>query len=137
MKKYIETKEYDDGSRGRFEKLNGKHDGLWQIFYPNGKIKWERQMSKGLDHGYSRKFNQDDYLVEERYYFKDVLDGCSKIFDDMGRLKEETFFDMGYALREKVYDAEGNVIKDETKDNLVSYDATKLLNPQWGFLKLI
>ena len=113
--------------------LNGKREGIWSEFYPNGLLKnatsyvngakeglyvelnQNGQMTKrffnhnNMRHGEYKEFNYSS-LKEERIYKMGKLEGLVKIYYDGGKIMEEGAYQNG--LRDgisKWYDQNGNV----------------------------
>ena len=113
--------------------LNGKREGIWSEFYPNGLLKnatsyvngakeglyvelnQNGQMTKrffnhnNIRHGEYKEFNYSS-VKEERIYKMGKLEGLVKIYYDGGKIMEEGAYQNG--SREgisKWYDQNGNV----------------------------
>ena len=111
--KYIERKEYDDGSMGHFEKLNDQYHGIWKITWPNGQLQWEQCMDRGIIHGYCRKWNSEGQILEKSYYWKGLLHGSCRKWYDNGHLKEDGQWNDGIIIHRTLYYIQENLeIKD-------------------------
>jgi hypothetical protein len=99
MKINIERREYQDGGWGEFEKKKGKHHGRWRVFFPDGKLMWERHHVNGREHGTSRTWNRQGRLLEEKTYQDNVLHGRWKEWNAKGRLMRDDSFAFGERTR--------------------------------------
>lgn len=112
IKKTIKKIDYEDGSKGIFEKVNNKNHGLWTTLYPNGMKKWERQQYKDKTHGYDRKWNQQGMLIDEKQFWRDKIDGESREWFDNGVLKHESSWQMGRCIYMREWDENGTLINE-------------------------
>lgn len=113
--------------------LNGKREGIWCEFHPNGLVQSATSYVNGVKEGLHMEMNASGQLTkriffhnnmrhgeykefnyatvkEQRNYKNGKLEGLVKIFYDNGKLMEDGMYQNG--LREGVskwYDQEGNV----------------------------
>lgn len=113
--------------------LNGKREGIWSEFHPNGLLKSATSYVNGVKEGLYVELNQNGQMTkrffyhnnvrhgeykefnytsvkEERMYKLGKLEGVVKIYYDGGKIMEEGAYSNG--LREGVskwYDQNGNV----------------------------
>jgi hypothetical protein len=97
-----EKQRYGDGAWAEIEYLGDELDGLWTVYYPNGKKNWEREYAKGMQHGYERHWSRTGTLIEEKFFCEDKLHGPWRTWFADGRPKSETFFEMGKEVKRKV-----------------------------------
>jgi hypothetical protein len=113
--------------------LNGKREGIWSEFYPNGLLKSATSYINGIREGLYVELNQSGQMTkrffyhnnirhgeykefnystvkEERMYNMGKLEGLVKVYYDGGKIMEEGAYQNG--LRDGVskwYDQNGNV----------------------------
>jgi len=93
----------DEGYRGETTYISGIQTGLKRGWYPSGAPKYEYQMLMGTYHGKKREWHPN------------------------GKLSEEADYELGFDLRHKFWDKDGNLIEEfEREKNDPAYDALKL-----------
>ena len=61
-------------------------------YWPNGKVKWERNYKDGKLEGISKNYDENGTLRSEENYAGDKKEGMSKYFSDKGKLIKEVNF---------------------------------------------
>ena len=75
------------GVRQEMDLVDGKRDGLFRIFFDNGKIKQETQWKNDKENGYDRLYNEEGVLLMESE-FKDGKMIRSFCYTDKGEKRE-------------------------------------------------
>ncbi len=82
---------------------NGKYDGAFKRFFPNGKTKVECSYKFGEIHGLRRDYNFNNTLQFEGYYYYGERDSISKNFDEDGKLNHTSTYKKGSMEGEAVW----------------------------------
>jgi hypothetical protein len=91
----LEVDEDEDGVRSETEYVDGKRNGRWTVYYPNGKKNFERQYVNDVQNGYQRDWDENGNLIEEQWYRCGELHGVWKRWDSAGALVDESEFYCG------------------------------------------
>jgi len=93
----------DEGDRGETTYIDGIQTGLKRGWFPSGAPKYEYEMLMGLYHGKKREWHPN------------------------GQLAEDADYELGFDLRHKLWDEDGNLIEEfEYDENDPAYDKLKL-----------
>tara|TARA_B100001093_G_C26853641_1_gene1026302 strand:- start:213 stop:590 length:378 start_codon:yes stop_codon:yes gene_type:complete len=69
---------------------NGKDDGLWTFYFPNGKIQTKGTFNSGLRVGKWEYFHDNGLIFKENFYdMKGLKTGIWKTYDKNGKLISE------------------------------------------------
>ena len=64
--------------------MEGREDGVWKEYYPDGKISFEGEFLDGQETGVHKFYWPNGKLHEERVYRLGLPDGTWKLFDESG-----------------------------------------------------
>ena len=107
IERHVRKTRYGDGAWAEIQYLGEEMDGLWTVYYPNGKKNWEREYANGMQHGYERHWSRTGRLIEEKFFCEDKLHGPWRTWLANGNLKSELFFKMGREVKRKVQSVSG------------------------------
>jgi len=111
---YFENESYQIG-----DKINGKPDGVWQVFSKDGLLIEESNFKDGELHGPGKKFFSDGILEMEYNYKFGKQHGEYRQFHPNGNLAIEANFKNGKEVGNPViYDNEGNLKQENVKVNI-------------------
>ena len=68
---------------------NGLPDGIYVVYFENGKIEEVRSYYEGKFHGTWRTYDKNGILIAEAHYNKGKKNGIWRIWDDNGILRYE------------------------------------------------
>ena len=68
---------------------DGKLDGPWKMYYPNGKLMWVKLFKDGELEGAAKGYYEDGKLGEETIFLNGKPEGVFKSYYQNGKLKEE------------------------------------------------
>jgi hypothetical protein len=110
---------------------NGKADGLWLEWYPDGTLRYRAFWKNNLGHGLWEYFHTNGKLRSESFYIQDVANGIYRSYFDNGQLEYDGTYLMGNKNGvELIYDRNGTLVKRNFYDsgNLV-IDQPTLFEP--------
>lgn len=90
--------DYPDGGWCEQEYRDETLHGRWIVYYPNGRIKWERVLVDGLKHGPQRSYDEAGNLTEEQIFVGDELHGTWRRAAPDGTLQLVGEFKCGYPI---------------------------------------
>jgi antitoxin component YwqK of YwqJK toxin-antitoxin module len=119
-----------DGDTINFTHANGKKDGFWRYFWPNGDLKYEVFYENGEKEGLEISYyDNQDCLEYSNTYHKGVLDGPRVMFYANCNTKLEEFYSKGLkAGYERNFDINGlvtteaNFVKGELTGTYAHFD---------------
>ena len=81
-------KYYDNGNVGIKGQKNskGQHEGIWELFYPNGNIEGRTPYKEGKEDGIAEWFYKNGNIESRTSYKKGKLDGIEEEFDEQGNI---------------------------------------------------
>lgn len=81
---------YNDGKKEKYGfTRNGKDDGIYREYYPNGQLKYEYRYDLGKKVGIWRSWYEDGTNYTERHFENDRLNGKVLVWDESGKLAKE------------------------------------------------
>jgi antitoxin component YwqK of YwqJK toxin-antitoxin module len=104
-------KEYFDNGQVKQEMtiVDGKIDGVVQLWYRSGSIKETRVFKAGLRNGMWTSFTENRQKTGEASYKDDLKDGIWRVWDENGILRYEMFYKAGQKSGLWImYDDKGN-----------------------------
>ncbi|MDP3927595.1 MAG: hypothetical protein Q8R57_01095 [Bacteroidota bacterium] len=119
-----------DGDTINFTHANGKKEGFWRYFWPNGDLKYEVFYENGEKEGLEISYyDNQDCLEYSNTYHKGVLDGPRVMFYSNCNTKLEEFYSKGLkAGYERNFDINGlvtteaNFVKGELTGTYAHFD---------------
>jgi len=94
---------------------DGRPEGTYVIYFPNGKISEVRAYYKGIFHGEWRTYNEVGSLLATANYKNGEKDGVWHIWNEKGILRFEMFYAKGRRLGTwRSWDDEGNLVNEQT-----------------------
>ena len=72
---------------------NAELNGEYKIFYVNGKLTKLAHYKDGLLEGNSKKYSQEEVLIEDLNYIKNVLNGSAAFYEINGNLKQKGVYE--------------------------------------------
>ena len=75
--------------------IDGKKDGLWISYYPNGQLKSETFYQNGKQEGLQREWHDNGQLMTEYFYQNGKREGADRTWYENGQLKSEYIFQNG------------------------------------------
>ena len=99
-----------DQIRFKYNMKDGKLDGLFEEFYPNGNLKWKTIYKNGKIHGELKQFFKDKSLMTQTNYKEQEIDGEYVTFFQDGKKRIEGNYIMGkLACEYKEWHANGKL----------------------------
>ena len=89
-----------------------------KTFFPDGKLREEIALKRGLREGLTKVYFQNGKVAREEPYVAGKLQGTVKMFDDAGRMREQTVFGAG-----EKDGAEEKFFEDRTLESRVVWKA--------------
>ncbi|RZS99465.1 PD40 domain-containing protein [Aquimarina brevivitae] len=106
----IVVENYADGHPKLWrQEKNGKADGLWQEWYPNGKLRYRAWWKNGLGNGKWEYFYPNGQLRSASFYIKDIAQGIMTSYHENGQIAQQSVYIDG-RLDGIVYDYDANGI---------------------------
>lgn len=108
----IISEQYANGSPSLWKtRVNGKAEGLWLEWYPNGVLRYRAYWKNGLGHGRWEYFYPNGQLRSESFYINDITQGIYKSYHENGQLKyDATYIDGKKDGLEFSYDVNGMLL---------------------------
>ncbi|WP_299212825.1 hypothetical protein [uncultured Dokdonia sp.] len=105
----IISEQYANGSPALWKTLvNGKTEGLWLEWYPNGVLRYRAYWKNSLGNGRWEYFYPNGQLRSESFYINDITQGIYKSYHENGQLKyDATYIDGKKEGLEFTYDVNG------------------------------
>ncbi len=123
--------------KARINYKGGKADGLYQAYYPSGKLHSETYYKQGQRHGKATFYYENGKVKSEDFYKEDVHDSTSKVYDPDGKLKVECAYLEGrYHNRYAAYYPNGRLRQELHYKNGMYHGEQKHFYPT-GQLKTI
>src|SRR5438552_9371533 len=98
--------EYDDG----LMLLDGEpFTGIGYFLDPEGQLQGEIEYRNGLEWGMKREWYAPGKPYYEGRLYRGVLDGKKREWHQNGQLAEEGDYELGFKLRKKCWDEDGNL----------------------------
>ena len=66
----------------------GQEEGIWECFYPNGKIHWRSPYKEGKVDGIQEVFYGSGNIVQRMPYKEGKKDGIQTFYDEQGNITE-------------------------------------------------
>jgi antitoxin component YwqK of YwqJK toxin-antitoxin module len=110
------TEYFDDGSlKMELHLKDGKPEGTYVVYHPNGKTAEVRAYYKGLFHGEWRVYDTDGNLLSAATYKDGKKDGPWRVWNGRGVLRFEMFYIRGRRTGVwRSWDDGGNLLSEET-----------------------
>jgi len=92
---------YDDNNGGMIsshEFSNGKFNGKWKFFYPNGQLETKGNFDNGLRIGVWNYYHENGKKSQVSTYLNGEKHGVWKVYDENGNLKEKHEWKDGVAI---------------------------------------
>ncbi|WP_340201798.1 hypothetical protein [Ascidiimonas sp. W6] len=105
----IISEQYANGSPSLWKTLiNGKSEGLWLEWYPDGNLRYRAYWKNGLGNGKWEYFYPNGILRSESFYINDIAQGIYKDYFKNSQLKTDvTYLNGKKEGIELLYDANG------------------------------
>ena len=94
---------------GTCDLKDGKLEGEYKMFYPNGRLKTEFYMQYGKPNGLLRSYDEYGQLEAEKNYKNGFLHGIAKFYRN-GMQVEEIVYENGNEVKSYKFDSSGNKI---------------------------
>lgn len=94
---------------GTCDLKDGKLEGEYKMFYPNGRLKTEFYMQYGKPNGLLRSYDEYGQLEAEKNYKNGFLHGIAKFYRN-GMQVEEIVYENGNEVKSYKFDSGGNKI---------------------------
>ncbi|MFD2562556.1 hypothetical protein [Aquimarina rubra] len=121
MKTYtgIISEQYANGSPSLWKTLvNGKTEGLWLEWYPNGVLRYRAYWKNSLGNGRWEYFYPNGQLRSESFYIDDITQGIFKTYYENGQLKyDATYINGKKDGVEFTYDPKGILLSRKRYEN--------------------
>lgn len=89
----IISERYANGSPSLWKTLiNGKSNGLWLEWYPNGNLRYRAHWKDSKGNGKWEYFYPNGQLRSESFYIDDIAQGMLKAYHENGQLKTDVVF---------------------------------------------
>ena len=75
--------------------VNGKREGVWTAFHPNGLLQSENEYSNGVLNGKCMAKTPNGQMLYIGYYFNGKYDGQWLYFNSEGEIEKEVLYDKG------------------------------------------
>lgn len=113
------SEQYANGSPKLWRTLvNGKAEGLWLEWYPDGILRYKAYWKNGLGHGRWEYFYPNSKLRSESFYIQDIGQGIYRSYFDNGQLQTDANFLNGDKNGEELlYDVNGKPLKRNFYEN--------------------
>lgn len=113
------SEQYANGSPSRWKTLvNGKTEGLWLEWYPNGTLRYRAYWKNSEGNGKWEYFYPNGQLRSESFYINDITQGMYKSYHENGQLKyDATFINGKKDGLEFTYDANGLLLSRKRFEN--------------------
>ena len=85
------------GSEGYYK--NGKKDGLWTYWYPEGQKSSEAHYKDGVENGVTTRWYQNSQQLSEKHYKDGVEDGVTTYWNPNGQFSSKAHYKEGTKLR--------------------------------------
>jgi antitoxin component YwqK of YwqJK toxin-antitoxin module len=82
------------------ESSKGQEEGIWEFFYPNGKIQWRTPYKEGKVDGIQEVFYGIGNIVQRIPYKEGKKDGIEEWFDEQGNITETRVWKDGELIEE-------------------------------------
>jgi antitoxin component YwqK of YwqJK toxin-antitoxin module len=86
--------------------------GVGYYLYEEGQLEAEITYRDGVQMGLRRAWYPSGQLQHEYHMFRGVFHGKKREWHDNGRLAEEADYELGFKLRSKCWDEDGNLIEE-------------------------
>lgn len=108
----IISEQYANGSPSLWKNLvEGKSEGLWLEWYPDGTLRYRAYWENNLGHGKWEYFYSNGQLRSESFYINDIAQGLFKSYHENGQLKvDAVYIDGKKEGVETIYDVNGIVL---------------------------
>ena len=115
----IISEQYANGSPKLWKTLvNGKAEGLWLEWYPDGILRYKAYWKNGLGHGRWEYFYPNGKLRSESFYIQDIAQGIYKSYFENSQLQTDaTFLNGNKNGEELIYDLNGKLLKRNFYEN--------------------
>ncbi len=115
----IISEQYANGSPSIWKNLvNGKAEGRWLEWYPNGVLRYRAYWKNGLGNGLWEYFYPNGQLRSESFYIDDITQGIFKSYHENGQLKYNATFINGKKVGvESTYKANGVLLSRKRYEN--------------------
>ena len=115
----IISEQYANGSPLLWKNVvNGKTEGLWLEWYPNGALRYRAYWKNSLGNGRWEYFYPNGQLRSESFYINDITQGIYKSYHKNGQLKyDATFIDGKKNGFECTYDVNGLLLSRKRFEN--------------------
>lgn len=113
------SEQYANGSPKLWKKLvNGKTEGLWLEWYPDGILRYKAYWKNSLGHGRWEYFHPNGQLRSESFYIEDIAQGIYRSYFENGQLQTDAAYLNGNKNGEEfIYDAVGKLSKRNFYEN--------------------
>jgi antitoxin component YwqK of YwqJK toxin-antitoxin module len=75
--------------------VNGKREGVWTAYHPNGIIQSENEYSNGVLNGKCMAKKPNGQMIYIGYYFNGKYDGQWLYFNNEGEIEKEVYYSKG------------------------------------------
>ncbi len=115
----IISEQYANGSPSLWKTvINGKTEGLWLEWYPNGVLRYRAYWKNSLGNGRWEYFYPNGQLRSESFYINDIAQGIFKNYYKNGQLKTDATYMNGKKEGvEFIYDVNGIVLSRKRYKN--------------------
>lgn len=115
----IISEQYANGSSSLWKTvINGKTEGLWLEWYPNGILRYRAYWKNSLGNGRWEYFYPNGQLRSESFYINDIAQGIFKNYYKNGQLKTDATYINGKKDGiELIYDVNGVVLSRKRYEN--------------------
>ncbi len=127
------SEQYANGSPSLWKILkNGKADGLWLEWYPDGMLRYKAYWKNGLGNGKWEYFFPNGRLRSESFYIDDIAQGIYRSYFENGQLQTDvTYLNGKKEGVELLYDANGLLLKRNFYENgQLAIDRPDLFEPE-------
>lgn len=111
--------------------VNGKAEGFWLEWYPDGTLRYRAYWKNDLGHGRWEYFHPNGRLRSESFYISDIAQGIYRSYYDNGQLESDGNYLNGKKNGvELIYDRSGGLLKRNFYDSgLLVIDQPTLFEP--------
>ena len=115
----IISERYANGSPSLWKTMvNGKSEGLWLEWYPDGTLRYRAYWKNSLGNGKWEYFYPNGQLRSESFYIDDIAQGMLKAYHENGQLKTDgTYFNGKKDGIELTYDVNGILLSRKRFEN--------------------
>lgn len=115
----IISEQYANGSPKLWKTLvDGKAEGLWLEWYPDGTLRYKAYWKNNLGHGKWEYFHPNGQLRSESFYLEDIGQGIERSYFNNGQLQSDATYANGKKIGEElIYDVNGTLLKRNFYDD--------------------